>query len=899
MKGLWIYDSEGDGLCGKDIPTSEHITKFHCLLFKLYGQNNWVLFLDHSHPEFEEAKKFAENKGVNLEILDFKQGQCFKKWIRREDVKALACQNQYGFDLPAFKYLWDVSYDMFPENLDGEPISLYDTLSMSRTLFPDRPLPAGCPSAVKNPLGGKAKMIGPHSLEAWGYKLANQKVAIEDWRGLPLWKYVDRVWEDVIINELQWQALIQEMKPDEELGIDWKMAMRNNMLTDFLMQSQSEQGVVFDKEAAENLLVTIDTRMDTLASEVEPLLPKRMLPKSQQPTFPKEPFKGDGEISSTGWNWLERQLGYNINREALSFKAPPKASFKGDGELSAAGKNYCIKNGVEDVNLMPDFIRQQRLKEVNLSPLSDEDMVLARNDLNLKKMPDLMVPMKIGDGDDIKEWMIKEGGWKPTLFNTKDATRGERKQTLPDSQVEENIKAYIEKTKESPYKILVYKEMGVNFEEDKPEKVMSVLKKKARFLVTSPKLKDQNGLCPNLAKVKSEEAKKIVTWLSLRNRRSVIKTKDEKKDTGWLNNPRLLQDGKLSARYTGITPTNRRKHTVVANIPSTSALLGAEMRGLFTVPDGYFQLGIDGSNLEGMVAAWQAYEFDQGEYLSRMEGVDNHAIMAEAYSKAAGKEISRNDGKPITYGVLYGCQAAKAAEMLGTSKEIGQQVIDAYWDTNYGLKGRKEWLEEYWEKSGKKFIQGVDGRKIFTRSKHSLLNARLQSGGAIGMDLAGIIFHEKAKAENLLDKGLSRTIYYHDEYQLQVPAEMMRWKRFETGVENKALVNSIIAELKKAKKAKKEGKDYKTNLQLGIEYGLLESDIDNIQTAKEQADKYEVEGFLLSGNTYTFENGDVARNYSRAGVIMVEAIEEAYQQLNCPVKITGEYLCGRTWGDCH
>ena len=113
---------------------------------------------------------------------------------------------------------------------------------------------------------------------------------------------------------------------------------------------------------------------------------------------------------------------------------------------------------------------------------------------------------------------------------------------------------------------------------------------------------------------------------------------------------------------------------------------------------------------------------------------------------------------------MYGAQKAKVAEMLGVSDSQGQEVIDAYWNTNFGLKGRKEWLEAYWEKTNKKFIQGVDGRKIFTRSKHSLLNARLQSGGAIGMDLAGIIFHEKAKKEGLLAKGLARTIYYHKQH---------------------------------------------------------------------------------------------------------------------------------------
>lgn len=138
-----------------------------------------------------------------------------------------------------------------------------------------------------------------------------------------------------------------------------------------------------------------------------------------------------------------------------------------------------------------------------------------------------------------------------------------------------------------------------------------------------------------------------------------------------------------------------------------------------------------------------------------------------------------------------------------------------------------------------------------------------------------------------------------DEYQLQVPDEMMRWKKFETGVEDSLIVNNVIHDLKAAKKAKKDGKDYLTNLQIGMVYGITEQDVENIDKAKKDADDLKMDNFLLSGNTYTFENGDIGRNFSRAGVIMVEAIEEAYERLNFNVKITGEYLCGTTWGECH
>lgn len=127
----------------------------------------------------------------------------------------------------------------------------------------------------------------------------------------------------------------------------------------------------------------------------------------------------------------------------------------------------------------------------------------------------------------------------------------------------------------------------------------------------------------------------------------------------------------------------------------------------------------------------------------------------------------------------------------------------------------------------------------------------------------------------------------------------MRWKKFPTGVNSKKIVDGILHEFDEIKANKKKDKPFKSFADLAEDYGLTEQDISNIEKAKKEAGSLEGGDFLLSANTYTFENGDICRNYSRVGVLMVEAIEEAYQQLDCPVHITGEYLCGKNWADCH
>ena len=121
----------------------------------------------------------------------------------------------------------------------------------------------------------------------------------------------------------------------------------------------------------------------------------------------------------------------------------------------------------------------------------------------------------------------------------------------------------------------------------------------------------------------------------------------------------------------------------------------------------------------------------------------------------------QGDHITITGNCLYGAAAPKIASMLDVPKEVGQRVIDALWDANPGLKGRKEALEEFWEATGRKFIYGLDGRKLYARSRHSLLNLFQQNGGALLCDLVGILMHYQLIKRGWYDLGVRRIIYYH------------------------------------------------------------------------------------------------------------------------------------------
>lgn len=202
---------------------------------------------------------------------------------------------------------------------------------------------------------------------------------------------------------------------------------------------------------------------------------------------------------------------------------------------------------------------------------------------------------------------------------------------------------------------------------------------------------------------------------------------------------------------------------------------------------------------------------------------------------------------------MYGAQKGKIAGMLGISLDLAQDVINALWDNNPGLKRCKEKLIEHWKNTGKSYIRGIDGRKIYTRSEHSLLNCLFQSCGAIVMDLAGVITRKKILEEGLQDS-YQRVIYMHDEFQNLIREDAVEVKHFET------------KELAEA-----------------FDDGRMWSGI------KEDNNPEHEKGY----------EGPCTMYYSRAAEISAWSIEEAGRQLGSPVPITGGYDFGRNWSETH
>lgn len=372
---------------------------------------------------------------------------------------------------------------------------------------------------------------------------------------------------------------------------------------------------------------------------------------------------------------------------------------------------------------------------------NDEEYFLPQHEPLLEDLP-----MQLKHQSHLKNWLIDKG-WKPTLWNFK---RGKDNKPIRGDD--------------------------------------------GKLVTTSPKFHDKGRICPNLEKLGSsvDIIKPVIEWLSLRNRRSVLL--NEGRGTGWLANPRLSIDKRLSAASSGLTNTKRQKHTVVANVPRVTSVLGKEMRGLFVASEGMVLVGADASGLEARVKGHYTYKYDNGEYADKLldDNYDEHTENAELWN------CSRQDAKSPAYALQYNCQPPKFSETLGVPLAVGKQYYDAYWDNNWALREANEEAEQEYVRNHEDYITTIDGGKIVTRAKHSAFNAKCQSTGAKIMDKAGVIADDFIRERRI---PANRVIYYHDEYQ------------YETFPEYADEVGRILV-----KSMELAGKQFKLNVPITGEY---------------------------------------------------------------------------------
>lgn len=210
--------------------------------------------------------------------------------------------------------------------------------------------------------------------------------------------------------------------------------------------------------------------------------------------------------------------------------------------------------------------------------------------------------------------------------------------------------------------------------------------------------------------------------------------------------------------------TGRATHSYpnMGQVPSATAVYGPHCRALFGAIyarhlkgwENAIQIGSDASGLELRCLGHFGAPFDGGSYAETVLNGDIHWVNG----KAAGivkfdirdkhndeHEAQRAIAKTFIYAFLYGAGDELVGSFVGGGKKEGKALKKAFMENTPAISGLQEAIadqlitEQKWNQATKRFdikwkrkwLKGLDGRKIHVRSPHSALNFLLQSAGAI------------------------------------------------------------------------------------------------------------------------------------------------------------------------
>jgi len=249
---LLTFDCETDGLL-------DQLTTIHCI----------------SLQEVDEA---GQPLGPVLSANDHGTGELtIREAIERlQNADRVVGHNIAGFDIPAIAKV----YPGFKVR------AYYDTLLISTLIYPDlkdRDFKARKKQGANPVLPGK--MIGRHSLEAWGYRLGEWKgdysQMMKD-RGLDPWaqwsqEMDDYCDQDVVVTTKLLALLLSKGLPQEAIELEQAVAP--------ILSRQQRWGYLFNQEKARELEKVLVVRRALLGDQLREVIPpwkvvkKRFIPK--------------------------------------------------------------------------------------------------------------------------------------------------------------------------------------------------------------------------------------------------------------------------------------------------------------------------------------------------------------------------------------------------------------------------------------------------------------------------------------------------------------------------------------------------------------------------------------------------------------------------------------------
>lgn len=277
-------------------------------------------------------------------------------------------------------------------------------------------------------------------------------------------------------------------------------------------------------------------------------------------------------------------------------------------------------------------------------------------------------------------------------------------------------------------------------------------------------------------------------------------------DKAWLRY--VAEGGKIhgSVNPNGAV-TGRATHSFpnLGQVPGVRAPYGEQCRAAFGAEhhlDGltgapWVQAGIDASGLELRCLAHFMAPYDDGQYADVILNGDIHTV-----NQQAAELPTRDNAKTFIYGFLYGAGDEKIGQIVGAGKERGKELKKKFLENTPAIAALREAIQQGLVESSKwvageqqvkwkrRWIRGLDGRRVHVRSPHAALNTLLQSAGALICKLWIVRVEEmllEAGLKHGWDGDFAYMAWVHDEIQvacrtpeiaqqvIDISQQAMRW----------------------------------------------------------------------------------------------------------------------------
>ena len=735
----------------------------HCLCSIDIATNKVYLF--HNHPEFDGVSIVDpyDNNTYTIPVRDGTLDQGIDFWEGSVALGSnLVIHNAHAYDRPVINKIW-------PNN--KIPFEAYhDTFNQSKVQWFERPCPRGAKS--------------PHGLKAYGIKFKVNKPEVTDWSTIDAFK-LHRCIEDCKIQAQTYLFLEKERKDfKDKYNIDFTQALKiEDMYTDECFK-QERRGILIDEVHVKNCIKDLDEKVVLLRQEIEPLLPPtlkakggRVSRKEMAELFNMNSSKIKEELVQRKRNGvIEHVVEKPYYKPTMNYTTKTKKLSYYGFHLSYGVSNYFTKK-----NDLKDWIKtnypETKVKEWEIDKMLEITETLNPSTclwFNVKPEdtgyvcgPFTKIEIEkstMEQSDIVKEYLIRLGWNNAVDWNLK-------------TDIHDNY-------------IKVESRTGVRWpEKASPENQMVKIIEKGGFLVSSPKLSEED-----YDQIPEGVGRKIAEYNTYQHRRRFLENKEDPENKGLLCH--IREDGRVPAGVNNFgTRSGRGSQRIWVNAPSDGALYGKEIRQSIIAPEGKLLVGVDMKSAQLSIAAYYANNFDYynsvatGEELNSeglYVGQSAHCVNARMFGMVSESDwlkavdtqdkelihkisLKRKASKGGSFAVIFGASGKKVGTTIGIPESEGQARKTQFL-SQMGLDTTIDALKGFESKypHGSGFMLPLAfGYWLWNNSSHKSVNTIVQGFEALAQKLMTIRLSKELIRLGLEDKAIM-ILDVHDEKLLEV-----------------------------------------------------------------------------------------------------------------------------------